>query len=137
MRDWYQKPEDVERGNIIARRFCNKWPTPIQPIKRHSTSYTLNYDCINPKGSVELQLETKWRNIEFGQYNSIYIEEAKFKAATAPAFLAVWFAKSDTFAYIDLFHPTRWVRNGGRWDRGDPRDHGLMIHYSLKQMTHF
>jgi hypothetical protein len=138
MRDWYQKPEDEERALIIAHRFCNQWPTPIQPIKRVINGYTLNFDCINPKGLVELQLETKYRKIKFGQYPSVPIEKAKVDSATSPAILAVWFSLDDTFAYIDLFHPKRWLGTGGRRDRGDPRDYNLpMFYYPLKSMTLF
>lgn len=130
----YETPEHVSAADRVARELEKIWQCRISnSLGAHSAFNRLIFEDNFPTA----WLEIKCRSNAFNKYSTYMISVHKVDAAKIwknltgmPVYLAVEF--SDALGVIDLLETKYAVAAGGRFDRGNPKDHEPCAYFDIK-----
>ena len=138
----YEKPADKEKEEIVASVFCSKLGLDygLAPARSRYDFHIIERAEINGAffNCVVGMVEVKVRTCSINQYPTFFIDAEKkdwmcriSSDYCTPYLLVAW---TDAIGFID-FRSKSFLGVGGRYDRQDPSDHKLIVHYSIDDFS--
>lgn len=137
MRPVYESDADRDRQTLVkvkVERIIKQVLMPLPP--RHHFDY-----AATTAGAVTELIEVKCRNIPHQQHDTFMLCTSKFTAAgwytliNPDIKVSLWVQWTDALGYLDMTVPYPDWRMGGRTDRGDDQDIGLVTHIPISAFT--
>lgn len=132
-RPMYETSADLKRESAVINEFCD-----IYKLEKQKLPFTQKIDfALVKKKKIVVFVEVKCRVFNMGKYKTMFISLDKVQAArdltaltgTKTLLLVCW---SDVMGYIDFAEPFD-VQLGGRTDRNDVQDFGVVAHYPINK----
>lgn len=135
VRPLYETKNDLQNEKQVVDYLATQWDATLMklPIRYH-----LDYGIFRGETLVALA-EIKCRTFEHNKYQTAMVCATKrmhalqlSQALGVPSLLVVRY--TDKICYIDFAMMQDAAKFGGRKDRGDEQDLGIMIHYKTDRM---
>jgi len=137
MRPTYETSEDRANQELVKAKIEMIMQQPLHELPpRHSFDYAATRE-----GEITHMIEVKCRTNPLNEYPTFMLCLEKFHNAFSYCqineFLqaTLWVQWTDALGSIDMFQPFNDWRMGGRSDRGDSQDMGVVIHIPIENFT--